>query len=69
VQHITERDRIKQRIIRMEVVFHLIPKMPPVRKKLGEGHHTRDFVSWIVKINVGREGCIEKQDLGAVLGM
>ena len=28
MQHITERDRIKQRIIRVEVTFHLLSKCP-----------------------------------------
>ena len=28
VQHKAERDRIKQRIIRVEVTFHLLPKIP-----------------------------------------
>jgi hypothetical protein len=27
VQHITERNRIKQRIIRVEIMFHLLPKI------------------------------------------
>jgi hypothetical protein len=39
VQHIAERNRIKQRIIRLEVTLHLLPKIPGSRET-GESFHT-----------------------------
>jgi hypothetical protein len=55
VQQITERNRIKQRIIRVEVALHLLPKMLASQKTRTQCR-TLDFALRLVKTMSAREG-------------
>ena len=55
VQQITERNRIKQRIIRVEVTLHSLPKML-ASQEMRMRYRTLDFALRLVKTMSGREG-------------
>ena len=67
MQHITERNRIEQRIIQVEVTFHYCPKCS-VREKQGSFSSTLDSVLRLVKTMAGPRGqCIEIRNWGVVV--
>ena len=56
MQHIAERDRIKQRIIRVEVTLHLLPKIPGSQETGRSALYARFWNAASGTVTGGRDG-------------